>query len=282
MNYTIQNADLTQAIRSLYTATGMEITILALDAEELLTYPRHKGAFCSRVQTCARGAKRCRRSITDACGSTRMEAADSVATCHAGLTTAVTPIFDGTADIGYLWLGPCVKAETPAPEAWEQARCGCGPCPDFSAMEQAFYALPRVTGEQLSAYMYLMKAFAVFIAQQGTIKRNYRADFVRVQEYIDFNLAQDLSAAALCAALYVSRNTLFRIIRDETGLSLGQYVQKRRLAYANQLLRTTDHAILEIAGECGISDFNYFSRLFKKEYGLTPRDYRRGLYRKSG
>jgi AraC-like DNA-binding protein len=72
----------------------------------------------------------------------------------------------------------------------------------------------------------------------------------------------------------LSRNLLFKTVKKETGLTLGQYIQAKRLEQAQSLLKNNERSIAEIAELCGISDYNYFSRIFKKQFGITPRDYR--------
>ena len=49
----------------------------------------------------------------------------------------------------------------------------------------------------------------------------------------------------------------------------------RRLAYAAELLKTTDLSVAEIADRCGIGDYNYFSKIFRKVYNVSARDYRK-------
>ena len=58
-------------------------------------------------------------------------------------------------------------------------------------------------------------------------------------------------------------------------MTLGQYIQYCRLEYAKKLLKNTEDTIAQISEQCGISDFNYFSRLFKRQYGVSPREYRK-------
>ena len=63
---------------------------------------------------------------------------------------------------------------------------------------------------------------------------------------------------------------------QKVGLSFVEYVTKKRMEKAKQLLRKTDKKAGEIAGEVGYRDPRYFSFVFKKKTGCTPSQYRNG------
>lgn len=57
-------------------------------------------------------------------------------------------------------------------------------------------------------------------------------------------------------------------------MNLKEYIQEVRLKHARLLLNTTKFPIQEIAANCGFLDVNYFTRVFKKVHGMSPREYR--------
>lgn len=92
--------------------------------------------------------------------------------------------------------------------------------------------------------------------------------------YIDANLAGDLSLHTLATLQNLNASYLSALFHKETGKTLTDYVTARRMDAAGKLLRTTQLQVQTIAQHCGISDSNYFSKLFKKHYGLTPLQFR--------
>lgn len=71
----------------------------------------------------------------------------------------------------------------------------------------------------------------------------------RLNSLIDQHLEQTAySADMLCRDLGVSRSTLIRLVKEQTGLSVALYIRQRRLLMAQRLLETTDLRITEIAG----------------------------------
>lgn len=72
----------------------------------------------------------------------------------------------------------------------------------------------------------------------------------------------------------ISRMHLYRIIKKNVNISVTSYIRVLRLRKAKEMLKNTRWNITTIAYEAGFRDANYFSRVFKKEFGLTAREFR--------
>lgn len=79
----------------------------------------------------------------------------------------------------------------------------------------------------------------------------------------------------LASEMCISPSQLNRKIKSISGLNATNYILKVRLNRAKKLLTTSQKPIGEIAMDCGFNDFAYFSRTFKKEFGITPSKYQR-------
>lgn len=73
----------------------------------------------------------------------------------------------------------------------------------------------------------------------------------------------------------LSNNHFCTVFSQETGETFTEYLTTLRLQRARELLRATSLRTGEIAAQVGYNDPHYFSYLFKKKYGVTPRDSRR-------
>ena len=104
--------------------------------------------------------------------------------------------------------------------------------------------------------------------------RHYSAPVQKVVLYIDTNLSEDLHLHTLAQKVNVSAGYLSGLFKKETGQSFTDYVNRRRVAYAAHLLTDTRLQIQTIAQHCGIMDVQYFSKVFKRITGLTPKEYR--------
>jgi YesN/AraC family two-component response regulator len=96
----------------------------------------------------------------------------------------------------------------------------------------------------------------------------------KVITHIDFDLTADLSLKAQAQLLNVNPSYLSTLFKKETGVTLTEYVNRRRMDHALLLLNSTGMQIQLIAQHCGIPDVNYFTKTFKKMVGQTPKKYR--------
>lgn len=91
-------------------------------------------------------------------------------------------------------------------------------------------------------------------------------------------LAGSLSAPfdldAFCALHRCSVRTLRQQFRQQTGMTVGQYLRQLRICHAQYLLRHTAMRVSEVAMQCGFEDSNYFSVVFTRETGTSPSQWR--------
>jgi len=96
--------------------------------------------------------------------------------------------------------------------------------------------------------------------------------------YIELNLNSPLSLSILANELNVSSPYLSSIFKQERGITITDFINKERIHTSLKLLSTTNEQIQDIAFYVGIHDINYFTKIFKKEIGVTPRDYRKKFH----
>ena len=94
-------------------------------------------------------------------------------------------------------------------------------------------------------------------------------------DYIDKNIASELSINQLCNYLYISRNSLYKAFHSYFDCTVNEYITRRRINKAAVLLRESGDSVTTIAESVGISNYTYFSRLFKKKMGMSPIRYRK-------
>ena len=83
--------------------------------------------------------------------------------------------------------------------------------------------------------------------------------------------------ASYAAEAGISENYLGRQVKKSTGRSVGDWIDIVRIQRAKKLLSSTRMPVIDIAAAAGIDDQSYFSRLFKKETGLTPSAFRKNM-----
>ncbi len=96
-----------------------------------------------------------------------------------------------------------------------------------------------------------------------------------VMSIINQFLDQAISIKDLAATVNLSPSHLRRVFREETGMSLGKYLERRRIGAAQRLLADTSLKIEQISRECGYDSIYSFSRFFKNSTGIPPLQFRK-------
>ena len=103
----------------------------------------------------------------------------------------------------------------------------------------------------------------------------YSPPIQRVMEYINLHLGAHISNDDLAANASMSISQLSKVFKKETGGTMTEYIALMRCKKAAGLLKKTDLPVQEISNYVGYSDNNYFVKVFKKIYDLTPSEYRK-------
>ena len=114
-----------------------------------------------------------------------------------------------------------------------------------------------------------------FIGASFDYAKIKHADVVhKVMQYIRSNWRSKLTLDELAKQVYLSRAYLSTIFKEETGVSISTYINKVRVDQAERLLRETGMSLVEIATYCCFEDQSYFSKVFRKYTGMSPKKYR--------
>lgn len=113
-----------------------------------------------------------------------------------------------------------------------------------------------------------------------------RSDRDMLVDHMARRLTQDLqnppTLEELAAAFHFSENYLIRIFRDSMGITPHAYVATARIRKAKLLLSTSNITADRVAYECGFADYAHFYRMFRKDTGCSPKEYRKEMLLKRG
>lgn len=122
----------------------------------------------------------------------------------------------------------------------------------------------------------LIVKFCEVIQEKCSNKQEKKSSLsAKVKIFIDKFYKEDINLAIIAKAVNANRYYMSHLFKAETNFSPMQYVMRLRLGEAQNLLINTDLNITEIATAVGYNDSNYFQKVFRKNVGLTPGDYRR-------
>jgi AraC-like DNA-binding protein len=141
-----------------------------------------------------------------------------------------------------------------------------------------FFGGDDYTGDALNHYvpLLLIELMRVYRldAHEDSGLADEGADLLEMLGYIEKHFRR-CTLGELARRFHFNPNYLGNLLKDRTGFTFTELVQKQRLNRAALLLRTTERSIGEIAADCGYESPGYFHRLFKSRYGTTPSRYRR-------
>ena len=104
---------------------------------------------------------------------------------------------------------------------------------------------------------------------------NARSALVRkIDHVIQEHLSERLTPTRIAEELEMNLSYLCREFKKNTGKTIGEYINERKIREAKRLLRTSDRSLMEIADLLGFSSQSYFHRVFKRMEGVTPTEYR--------
>ena len=140
-----------------------------------------------------------------------------------------------------------------------------------SAYAQRVFSIKRRADMQsLSSEMIYGYSKAVM----EVLRTGYSKTIRKAVDYIELHLAEDLALSSIAEIVGFNPNYLTRAFKSETGMTVTQYIAKKRCEIAEELLVTTSLSVAEISSHVGYYDSNYFVKVFKIYYGSAPTKYR--------
>jgi two-component system response regulator YesN len=126
--------------------------------------------------------------------------------------------------------------------------------------------------EDLMAYIsYLVHVSLDYMAFTDSRKSVVKT----ICDYIDRNYQENITRNDLAKIVYLSPDYIARLFKKETGMSLVNYITKKRIDIAKDLLEHTNLPVHVISEKVGYENYSYFTKLFKKVTNFTPMDYRK-------
>lgn len=274
MGFIYDGKQLSRMTADLHTLVGVRISILGSDGQSVCvsgsTVP-----FCELIQACPEGSRRCR-----ACEALGEEAAQARRLhCHAGVCAAIQPVRTGLrAEPAARLCASRFLEASPSPEQrWEELRPALDWYPgNQDALRSAFLQLPRLSPQAMAALEGMLAALADSIRLRELIQPSGESDLRRLERFLDQHYTERLTLASVSAQLHIGRTRLCALAKELSGgETLFTMITHRRISAAKALLVQTDRPISAIAEAVGISDYNYFSKIFRSEAGASPSEFRK-------
>ena len=90
-------------------------------------------------------------------------------------------------------------------------------------------------------------------------------------KYIDEHISEPLTLSKISSHMKLSREYTSYIFKKETGKTVTEYINERKLFIAKKMILETNYPLTYISERVGYENYSYFSRLFKNKFGVSPR-----------
>lgn len=252
-----------------------------------IAYPQVEmgNIFCKMIRRSSNVDKRCLLCdayYTDICKESRKPV---VYRCHLGLLETQIPVCITGDSAAILFFGqicdcPPEETSTQFAQIWKSLHTIDPihfPDQDEDPAPYAFYlsyyhALQHMTIAQFGAWSRFMYTISADWHERGFVGILDETPLDAVCAYIMEHIGEQIRAEDVCGALHFSRATLYRVIKNETGLGFNSYVNLLKLERSRHLLEK-NHKIGEVAAALGYENVSYYSRIFHVRYGMSPSAY---------
>lgn len=275
MNIVFDHERLLQLITSLRTLTGIRATIFDLKGNDICMND-DQAPFCRLINSSREGHSRCTECDAQMVRQCGTSTAPISYRCHAGISETILPIHVGGMPVAFLVFGQLLSnvsyeeqwAETEKTLSWYKG--------DLDELKAAFFQFRRYSGEELAAYTDILEALSSFIQIKEMIHTSDLTDTQKLEQYLDDHFTEKLSLERISSDLGIGRTKLCLLAKKLSGGdSLSPLIAQRRVAAAKKLLLQSSESISSIAEAVGISDYNYFTKVFRSVTGMTPTTFRK-------
>lgn len=274
MGTVFHKKELLVLLQDFYCLTGLRAVVFDSFGMEVLSYPPELPAYCRLIRSVPNGKTGCYLCDQAACRKATRQKQTVIYPCHAGLIEVITPIQINDAVVGFLLLSHIVQGADEQGE-WDYAQKCCGAYKvDADALREAYNALPRTPYPVLKSASDLLALAAAALYQKGLTRLAADSMQEKLSRYLAGHLHEELTSEALCQALSISRTGLYYLSRQTYGCGIHEQITRLRVQKAMKLLGDTSLSNAQVGQQVGFPDGNYFYRVFRKQTGLTPRQYR--------
>lgn len=267
-------ASLYDLITYLEYGTKLHIGVLFFGSrsDERLVLPHkstvHTGALCDRLKARPNGLRRCFKCRSAAIRRAIKTGRAFGGLCINGVYEYTRPVSEGAEVFAVIFIGNIYPVK-------DEKILSCMQGEDVIAdtMERDF------SFEQCEAVGTVVESYIRMILATAPPKRE-NTDFnpliENMKNYIEANLEYDIDLSLLSGIFHYNEKYLGRLFKKKTGISFNSYLNKRRVECAARMLTDSADTVITISERVGFNNVTYFNRVFKRQFGCTPGEYRTG------
>lgn len=259
------------ALQDFNTATGVRIDLLDADFTPISFSESESNDYCNLIQSTKSGKRAC--AYSDECLLSACKASGTTQhrVCHAGLIDTAVPIIYRDEIIGYLLFGQMRSTVDFTAVKSYLEKLGL----DSAQTESLYVKIPVIDSDRIQSISNVAIMLVKYILLENMLAPDLSENIQRAVAFINDNLDKELSVTSVCKSANISKSVLYKKFHEKFGCTLSEYVNRRRINESIKLLHTTPLSIDEISQRVGFSSASYYSKIFKKQTGVSPLKYKK-------
>ncbi len=274
MKFVFEKEKLTELMRDFYTLTKIRLVVFDSDFNKVAAYPENECEFCCKIKESENGRLLCKKSDKEAFERClREQNSFEIYKCHAGLIEVVSALKMNDIVIGYIMFGQIVEKSDRKNKKDEITEYLSGFSKNNTEdAERIFSLLVSKSDVQIKAAAKIMESCACYLCVSELVKVDEGELIFHLDNYINNNISEELTVSSLCKRFGISKNRLYSISNSIYGMGIANYIRKKKVALAGKYLKL-GYSVADAAEKAGFYDYNYFSKIFKRETGILPSRY---------
>ena len=264
-------------LKEFYMISGFRISIHDAEFNEIYAYPQELSAYCAQIQKNNKNRRQCLENDKNAFEKVKSTGEIAVYRCSHGLYEAVAPIYHYGILSGYFMMGQvCDDKKKYASQLYNSVY---NVLLDDKAAEITVASVKEVPEQMINSYISIMSVIAEYVTETNRLSPGNGNLASLVKAYLNQNYSSKITLEILADRFNCSQSLLIKSFKKEYGMTIMKALNDVRIEKAEDHLKKSRISLKEIAGECGFTDQNYFSKVFAAKHGCSPSEYRKRLHK---
>jgi len=271
----MDTAKLDKILEEFYLISGMETSVLDADFHSVAVCRPSVETFCSVFHRSPGALDVCKSSDIERLSQVKAKGEPVLYTCPCGIVEAIVPIIRGDSIAAYVISSMGICTDDSSDGEVLKKTLALSPRISTEHILPKIAELNHIDTKTVNAYYSMLKMISEHIGNDDMLSSDTESIGRLVKYYVKNNLTRKLTLADIAWNLHCSTVTLTEHFKEEFGITIMEYVTKKRMDLAEKILVATDEPLREVASRVGFSDVEYFSRTFKRFHGISPAAWRK-------
>ncbi|MCL2878699.1 MAG: PocR ligand-binding domain-containing protein [Treponema sp.] len=262
-------------MKSFHTLINARIGFYDLNGKEIVCYPTVGAKYCDTIWAYKSGLAACKRCDEYAFQQAAKRKTPYIYQCHAGLTEIAAPVITSeNIQIGYVMIGQARPPGDKSEAMWKNLGKKAS-YPVTDTLKYLYSELPVLDRKRAEACTVILQALATNAWYDNYYRFQKEPLSSKVSHYIIQNLDREISVNDIAREFKIGKTTLCKSVKRDLQITVNGLIRAERIKKAKELLLSAELPIYLIAEDIGIPDYNYFTKVFKAEIGVTPSVFRK-------